>query len=285
MAGSAVLAGEQGSGVHYDIPPGVFELLLDRNMNYSSGCYPLGDEDLDAAQLAKMDKIARLLALRPGARVLDAGCGWGGPALYFAESYGCHVTGITLSPVQREHALRWAAQRGVRERIEIDVRNVMDLPYPGGSFDGIVFLESIIHMPEKAAIFARCRELLKTGGQVFVQESHYDRAGMRGRYLSDRGFDEVNKAFGYTADLVSGGEMLRLMEDAGLVPQFVDNISADYVRTLSSWLNNLDGRADGMRAISERAYMMLRRYLMIALATYRSGGTVCYQIAARKCRD
>lgn len=279
------LAEKIGSEVHYDIPPGVFELLLDRNMNYSSGCYPHGEEDLDGAQVAKMDKIARLLDLRPGDRLLDAGCGWGGPALYFAETYGCHVTGVTLSPIQREHALVWAARRGLRERIEIEVRNVMDLPYPGGSFDGIVFLESIIHMPEKEAIFARCRELLKTGGQVFVQESHYDRAEMRNRYLSDRGFKEVNKAFGYTTDLVSGGEMLGLMEGASLIPQFVDNISEDYVRTLSSWLNNLDERAGEMRAISERAFTMLRRYLMIALATYRNGGTVCYQITARKCRE
>jgi len=284
MEDRAALAESSGSCVHYDIPPGVFELLLDRNMNYSSGCYPGGAEDLDSAQRAKMDKIARLLDLGPGDRLLDAGCGWGGPALYFAENYGCHVTGITLSTVQCEYALRWAEARRLAGQIEIEVRDVMDLPYPDGSYNGIVFLESIIHMPEKAAIFARCRELLKAGGQIFVQESHFDRAGMRDRYLSDRGFDEVNKAFGYTADLVSGGEMLCLMENAGLIPELVDNISADYVRTLTSWLNSLDGRAQEMQAISERGYAMLRRYLMIAHTTYRSGGTVCYQIAARKCR-
>jgi len=285
MENSLALAEKVGSEVHYDIPPAVFELLLDRHMNYSSGCYPPGVNDLHGAQVAKMDKIARLLDLRPGYRLLDAGCGWCGPALYFAENYGCHVTGITLSPVQRRHALEWAEKRELKGKLEVEVRNIMDVPYPDASFDGIVFLESIIHMPEKAAIFARCHELLKPGGKLFVQESHYDRAKMRSRYLSDRGFDEVNKAFGYTTDMVSGGEMLGLMEDADLIPQVVDNISEDYVRTLSSWLNNLDDGADQMKAISGRAYTMLRRYLMIALATYRSGGTVCYQITARKCPD
>lgn len=284
MENGVVLAEETGSGVHYDIPPGVFELLLDRNMNYSSGCYPGGTEDLDSAQIAKMDKIARLLGLRRGDRVLDAGCGWSGPALYLAETHGCHVTGVTLSPSQRDYALRWAESRGLSGHIAVEVRDVMDLSYSAGSFDAIMFLESIIHMPEKKAVFARCRELLKVGGRLVVQESHYDRAGMRDRYLSDRGFREVNEAFGFTGDLVSGGQMLCLMEDAGLIPESVDNISGDYIRTLSSWLGNLDQNADRMRAISERAYTMLRRYLMIALATYRSGGTVCYQIAARKCR-
>jgi cyclopropane-fatty-acyl-phospholipid synthase len=275
---SAVAA---ASGVHYDIPAGVFELLLDRNMNYSSAYY-IGDQDLDAAQETKMDRIARAVALAPGARVLDAGCGWGGPALYFAERYGCHVTGINLSPTQRDYALAWAARRGLSDRITIEVRDVLKLPYPGQLFDQILFLESIIHMPDKDAIFARCRELLKPGGYMFVQESHYDRASNRARYREDRGFQEVNRAFGDTGDLLSGGEMLCRLEEAGLVPVELENISDHYVRTLSHWLNNFDRRVDAMRAVSERATLMLRRYLMIALATYRAGHTVCYQITARK---
>ena len=64
------------SGVHYDTPPRIFELLLDRNMNYSSGVYPNGDEDLDSAQLVKMGKIARWLDLKPGA----CGCSMSGAA-------------------------------------------------------------------------------------------------------------------------------------------------------------------------------------------------------------
>ena len=275
---SAVAA---ASGVHYDIPAGVFELLLDRNMNYSSAIYA-GDQDLNAAQETKMDRIARVVGLVPGAHILDAGCGWGGPALYFTERYDCRVTGINLSPVQRDYALSWAARRGLSDRVAIEVRDVLKLPYADATFDHILFLESIIHMPEKPTIFARCRELLKPGGCVFVQESHYDRASNRARYLADRGFQEVNRAFGDTGDLLSGGEMLLQLEEAGLVPIDVLNISDHYVRTLSHWLNNLDARMDAMNAVSERATLMLRRYLMIALATYRAGHTVCYQIAARK---
>ena len=270
------------SGVHYDIPPAVFELLLDRNMNYSSGYYPTGGEDLHAAQEAKMSRISHYVGLNAGQQVLDLGCGWCGPALYFAERYGCRVTGVTLSSAQREHALAWAARRGLGDRLTVDLRNVPDLPYPDGSFDQVLFLESIIHMSEKAAIFARCARLLRPGGRVFIQESNYDRASRRGRYLADRGYDEVNRAFGYTSHMVSAGEMLMFLEEAGLVPEWVEDISAHYVRTLGQWLANLDLHADRMRVISERAYTMLRRYLMIALATYRAGGTVCHMITARK---
>ena len=270
------------SGYHYDVPAAVFELLLDRNMNYSSGLYPRGDEDLDTAQIAKMEHIAGRLGLAPGHHILDLGCGWCGPALYFAERHGCRVTGVTRSPVQRDHGLAWAARRGVRDRLRVDLRDVMELPYEPASFDHVIFLESIIHMPAKDALFRRCAELLRPGGRVFVQESCYDRESKREEYLSHRGFDEVNRAFGYSSHLVSGGEMVTRLEEAGLVPLVLENVSAHYVRTLSQWLSNLDARADEMRAISERAYWMLRRYLMIALGTYRSGHTVLHLVTAEK---
>jgi cyclopropane-fatty-acyl-phospholipid synthase len=270
------------SAVHYDASPGVFELLLDRNMNYSSGYYPDGGETLDVGQVAKMELTAGYLALSSNHHVLDLGCGWGGPALYYAEKYGCRVTGVNLSPVQRDFALAWADRRGLRDLVQVEVCDVMQLPYPEESFDRIIFFESIIHMPDKDAIFARCAELLKPNGRIFIQESCYDRESMRDRYLSDRGFDEVNRAFGYAAYMLSGGAMLTRLEEAGLVPLTLENISTHYVRTLSQWLDNLDRHEEAMRALSEATYMRLRRYLMIALATYRSGGTICHMITAEK---
>jgi len=275
-------ARSRGSGVHYDIPPAVFEMLLDRNMNYSSGYYATGDESLDAAQEAKMARIAHYAGIRTGQRALDVGCGWCGPALFLAEHFGCHVTGVTLSAAQREYALAWADRRGLKDRLTVELRNVMDLPYADGTFDQVLFLESIIHMPEKAAIFARCEKLLRPGGRIFIQESNYNRASMRERYLADRGYVEVDQAFGYTSHMVSAGEMLMFLEEAGLAPEWVEDISAHYVRTLSQWLGNLDLHASRMSAVSRQAYTMLRRYLMIALATYRAGGTVCHMITARK---
>jgi cyclopropane-fatty-acyl-phospholipid synthase len=241
-SGAAATPASPDSGVHYDVPPGVFELLLDRNMNYSSGYYPRGDEDLDAAQVAKMERIAGALRLGSGDRL----------------------------------------RRGLEDAVRVDVRSVMDLPYADASFDRVTFLESIIHMPEKDALFRRCHELLSPGGRLLIQESCYDRESMRGTYLEHRGFDEVNRAFGYSSHLVSGGEMIRRLEEAGFLPLQLENISGHYVRTLSQWLQNLDARYEAMQAISPRAARMLRRYLMIALGTYRSGHTLCHLITAGK---
>jgi cyclopropane-fatty-acyl-phospholipid synthase len=270
------------SGVHYNIDPEVFELLLDRNMHYSSGYYERGDEDLDAAQEAKLAKAATWLGLEEGSHLLDVGCGWCGPALHFIERYGVRVTGVTVSPVQRDYGRSWAARRGLGHALQVEVCDVLRMNFPPESFDAIVFLESIIHMPPKAEIFARCFDLLRPGGRIFVQESHYDKDSMRERYRADLGFREVDTAFGHTADLVSGGRMILDLEEAGLVPCALENISHHYVRTLSQWLGNLDENADKMRAVSASAYLMLRRYLMIALGTYRSGGTVCHMITAAK---
>jgi cyclopropane-fatty-acyl-phospholipid synthase len=281
----ALAAGDIGDArVHYDTPPRMFELLLDRNMNYSSGVYPRGDEDLDAAQLAKMAKVAGWLDLKPDAKLLDVGCGWFGPALHFAEHHGVQVTGLTVSPVQRDYALAWAERRGLRGAVEIDVCDVLAMPYAPDSFDAIMFLESIIHMPAKRQIFELCRRVLRPGGRVLIQESNYDRESQTQRYRGERGFQEVDQAFGFTGDMVSAGRMLIELEEAGLVPVGLEDISRDYVRTLGQWLRNLDRHADEMRALSERGYLMLRRYLMIALATYRSGHTVCHMMIAEKRR-
>jgi cyclopropane-fatty-acyl-phospholipid synthase len=272
----------RNSGVHYDTQPRIFELLLDRNMNYSSGYYPRGDESLDAGQVAKLEHIGRSLSLARGDRMLDVGCGWSGPALYYAEHHRCRVTGVTLSDVQRDYGLAWAARRAVHDDYRIDLHSVMDLPYADGSFDHILFLESIIHMPEKDEIFARCLKLLRPGGRILIQESCYDRDSMRERYLADRGFEEINRAFGFTGDMVSGGEMLRRLEEAGFHPLGLENISTHYIRTLSQWLQNLDRHAEEMQTVSKSAYRMLRQYLMLALATYRSGHTLCHLVTAAR---
>jgi cyclopropane-fatty-acyl-phospholipid synthase len=166
--------------------------------------------------------------------------------------------------------------------VRIDVADVLAMPYADASFDAIMFLESIIHMPQKRPIFEACCRLLRPGGRLFVQESNYDRDSQGDKYRGDRGNREVDQAFGYTMDMVSAGRMQVEMEETGLVPFGVENISRDYVRTLSQWLGNLDRHAAEMRTISDRAYLMLRRYLMIALATYRAGNTVCHMITAEK---
>lgn len=270
------------SRVHYDTDPRVFELMLDRNMNYSSGYYLSGDEDLDAAQIHKMKKIAAICGMKPGDRLLDIGCGWSGPLMYFAEHYDLDATGLTVSGVQRDWALEAAKQRGLEKRIHIQVRDVLEASFAEASFDHILFLESIIHMHEKEEIFALCHKLLKPGGIVFVQESCYDKNSLTARYRNDRGFKAVDQAFGYTGSMVSGGEMFRLMEEAGLLPVYLENISAHYQKTLGQWAENLDRHSAELKKAAGSFFTEFRRYIMLAIATYRAEQTLCHMMAAQK---
>src|ERR1700758_3920363 len=104
--------------VHYDLSNDFFEAMLDPNMQYSCALFSEGD-DLAAAQLRKLEGICQRLRLRPGLRLLDVGCGWGGLARYAASNYGCQVVGITISREQFDYARRWCSGSD----IEIQLRD------------------------------------------------------------------------------------------------------------------------------------------------------------------
>ena len=89
---------------HYDIGNDLFSLMLDKTMMYTCGYWNEGVSTLEESQLAKLDLVAKKLDLRPGMRVLDIGCGWGGAAKHFANNYGVSVVGITISKEQIEYA-------------------------------------------------------------------------------------------------------------------------------------------------------------------------------------
>jgi cyclopropane-fatty-acyl-phospholipid synthase len=91
---------------HYDLGNGFYRHWLDPSMTYSSGLFHAGDESLESAQRAKYRRLADMLDLRPGQRILEIGCGWGAFAVMAARDYGCHVTAITLSKRQLDHGRR-----------------------------------------------------------------------------------------------------------------------------------------------------------------------------------
>ncbi len=270
------------SAVHYDTAPVLFERMLDRNMNYSSGFYAQGDEDLDQAQILKMDRVAATCGFQPGQTLLDMGCGWSGPARYYAEVHQMNVIGYTLSSVQRDFAMEKARERGIAERLDIRVCSVLDAELPDESVDHVIFFESIIHMWEKLELFQLCHRALRPSGMLFVQESNYDRNSNTDKFRSERGFQAVDDVFGNTANMVSTGEMMRLMEEAGFLACYTENISNHYKKTLAQWSDRLDLHAAEMEAAEPEFFPNLRRYIMLALATYRQEGTLCHMTAAQK---
>ncbi len=109
---------------HYDIGNDLYSRMLDRRMIYSCGWWSDGATDLDQAQEKKLELVARKLDLKPGMKVLDIGCGWGGAAAWYADHYGVQVCGITVSKQQWLHAQEtWGQSRNV-EFFLLDYRDL-----------------------------------------------------------------------------------------------------------------------------------------------------------------
>jgi tocopherol O-methyltransferase len=103
-----------------------------------------------------------------GARILDVGCGIGGPALYLAGALGCTVEGITLSEAQAARATENARAAAVADRTAFRTRDALDSGYPDGSFDAVWAMESLMHIHDRAAFFAEALRVLRPGGTLAV---------------------------------------------------------------------------------------------------------------------
>src|SRR5438309_7138886 len=117
---------------HYDVSNDFYRLILGETMTYSCGYWADDTYTLDDAQEAKYELICRKLALEPGMRLLDVGCGWGGMVLHAARRYGVSAVGVTLSRRQQELAAKRIADAGLTGQVEVrrqDYRDVSDGPY------------------------------------------------------------------------------------------------------------------------------------------------------------
>src|SRR5699024_6022813 len=103
----------------YDIDNELFKEFLDQNMQYSCAYFKEESYDLDKAQLEKMRHIANKLLLKPGYKVLDIGCGWGGMAIFLAKNFDVHVTGLTLSDDQFNYAQEWIKKESLENKVTI----------------------------------------------------------------------------------------------------------------------------------------------------------------------
>src|SRR5258705_887278 len=120
---------------HYDVSNTFYEWVLGPSMAYTCACYPRPDVSLEEAQAYKHDLVARKLGLRPGMRLLDVGCGWGGMVRHAAREYGVKALGVTLSAQQAawgQQAIEKEGLGGLAEIRHLDYRDV-----PAGEFDAV----------------------------------------------------------------------------------------------------------------------------------------------------
>ncbi|WP_430522840.1 SAM-dependent methyltransferase [Mycolicibacterium poriferae] len=187
---------------HYDVGNDFYGLFLDPSMIYSSAVFPHEGAGLEEAQRHKLDLICRKLNLKPGQRLLDIGCGWGGLACHAARHYGARVQGVTLSPAQLEYGRAEVARQGLGDRVTLELVDYRDIDVEG-VYDAVSQVEMFEHLGFRNhdAHFARVRRLLKPGGVV-------DRLTAPGGVL-DRLTQE-------------DGGLMRAIEPGGLVDQLLD---------------------------------------------------------------
>lgn len=251
---------------HYDIGNDLYEAMLDRRMVYTCALWSTGARTLDEAQEAKLELVCKKIGLRPGMRVLDLGCGWGGFAAYAAERHGVEVVGLTVSREQ----VRFAKERYAH--LPIDIR-LDDYRKATGSYDAVVSIGLMEHVGPKnyrgyMELVDRC---LGPGGVAFVHTI----AGNRARGQMDPWFDRYifpNSALPSLAQLVTAMEGIFIVED-------VHNIGEDYDPTLMAWCERFDAAWPELRARYDEAFRrMWRFYLLASAGSFRARAQQLLQI-------
>lgn len=248
---------------HYDLGNDFYRLWLDERMLYTCAYYPTPAATLEEAQVAKMDHVCRKVALRPGERVVEAGCGWGSLALHMARHYGVTVRAFNISREQIAWAREQAARQGLSDRVEFvedDYRNV------SGTFDCFMSVGMLEHVGTAnyralGAIIDRC---LPAHGRGLIHTIGRTRPMRLNAWIEKHIFPG-----GYPPTL---GEMMAIFEPFGLSVLDVENLRLHYERTAAEWLRRFERHAATVqRMFDERFVRAWRLYL--------AGTTVAFRVS------
>ena len=255
---------------HYDLGNDFYARWLDADLVYTCAYFEDPRVSLEEAQRAKLEHVCRKLRLRPGERVLEAGCGWGSLALYMAEHYGVTVQAFNLSSEQIRFAREAALRRGLRSRVEFvedDYRSAQ------GHFDAFVSIGMLEHVGR--AHYASLGRLIDA------------RLGASGRGLLHfigharpwRMNPWIERTIFPGAYIPALSEMLPLIEESGLVVADVENLRRHYALTLEHWLARFEKQAGWVESRYDARFVRTwRLYLASAIASFRSGSCQLFQL-------
>jgi cyclopropane-fatty-acyl-phospholipid synthase len=262
----------------YNLTRRLYELFLDEDRQYTMAYYRDTSNSLEKAQLDKKAHLAAKMYLKPGMKVLDIGCGWGGFALYLHRRYDVDVLGIALAPDQIEFSRERAAEAGVSDRVKFELMDYRDVQ---GPFDRISSVGLIEHLgtPHYPGFFAKMRELLADDG---VMISHCcGRAGGPG--VTDKFTRKYIFPGGYIPAL---SELVTEAEKHRLIVTDVEAMRYHYAHTLEEWYNRTNrAEKEIVELYDERFFRMWQFYLAGAEAAFRYGGLVNWQLQYVKRRD
>ncbi len=261
---------------HYDLDERLYDLFLDKDMQYSCAYFESDDVDLDTAQLAKKRHIAAKLALEPDHRVLDIGCGWGGLSLYLSSAAGvAHVLGITLSEEQLRVATRRQGEASDRRPVTFALTDYREV---SGTFDRIVSVGMFEHVGIKFydRFFAKCHELLKDDGIMLLHTIGCS---------ATPGFvmPWLNKYIFPGAYVPSLSEIVPVIERHGLVISDIEILQRQYALTLRHWRERFLNRWSEAAALyDERFCRMWEFYLSAGEAAFQYEDVSVFQIQMTK---
>lgn len=269
---NSCLSAQRNIQHHYDMDSDLFQEFLDPDMQYSCAYFERDDMSLADAQRAKCAHIGRKLCLSPGDRVLDIGCGWGGLALYLAETYDVEVVGLTLADDQYALACQRATDSGLSDKVvfkQEDYRNQQE------SFDAIVSVGMFEHVgrPQYQTFFDQIRRLLKPGGRSLIHS-----IGRNGppKPMNRNWISKYIFPGGYIPSL---SEIAPRIEQSGLATSDIEVLRRHYARTLSCWNSNFQAlRSVFAERHGEQFCRMWEFYLQSCEALFRWDDLVVFQI-------
>ena len=256
---------------HYDIGNPLYRLFLDDDLQYSCAYFTDPANGLEQAQADKKAHIAAKLYLKPGQKVLDIGCGWGGTALYLHREFDVDVLGVTLSEEQLKLARERAAAAGVADRVRFEL---MDYRRLSGSFDRIVSIGMFEHVgaAHYDEFFAQARRLLAPDGVMLLHTIGRFDTPSAGDPFADKyifpGYHLPN-----LSQIVSASERWRL------IAADVETLRLHYAFTLRHWLARTRAHREEIVALHDlRFFRMWEVYLAGAIAMFELGGACVYQV-------
>ena len=225
---------------HYDVSNRFYEWVLGPSMAYTCACYPAQDASLEEAQWYKHDLVARKIGLKPGMRLLDVGCGWGGMVMHAAREYGVKALGVTLSEQQALWAQQAIKKAGLEDLAEVRHLDYRDVPETDFNAVSSIGLTEHIGKQNVPGYFSFLNGKLKVGGRML---NHcITRPDNTGPSIRKEGF--INRYVFPDGELEGPGWLMSVMNDHGFEIRHEENLREHYAKTLTGWCDNLDAHWD-----------------------------------------
>lgn len=257
---------------HYDLGNDFYRLWLDERMVYTCAYFSSPEVGLEEAQLAKLDLVCRKLRLRPGERVVEAGCGWGALALYMARRYGVSVRAFNVSHEQIAYARQRAREERLTERVEFLEKDYRDIDGPADVFVSVGMLEhvGVENYGTLGAVVNRCLGDGRGRGLLHFIGRHRPR--LLNAWITERIFP------GAYAPALSE-VFADVLEPWGFSVLDVENLRLHYARTLELWRARFDAVSGRVATdFDERFVRAWRLYLAGSQAAFSMGSLQLFQV-------